>query len=87
MRYGIQLIVATAHLYGVVMYYATCFAELYLQDASYSRPEALYFWVYFIGFNAPWFFVPILLNWTALMEIGKAFTAVNVKASKAKKDR
>jgi len=73
MRHGVQLIVAIAHLYGVVLYYATSFAELYLRGASHSRPEALYFWVYFVGFNAPWFFVPTALIWSALTEIRDAF--------------
>jgi hypothetical protein len=26
---------------------------------EFSRPEPLYFWVYFVGFNIPWFVVPI----------------------------
>lgn len=44
-----------AHLYGVALYYLTNWAE----GVSYSRPEVLYFWVYYVGFNAPWATVPL----------------------------
>lgn len=48
------MVVCVAHLYGVTLYYATNWAE----GVSYSRPEFLYYWVYYAGFNAPWVFVP-----------------------------
>lgn len=43
-----------AHLYGVALYYATNWFE----GVSYSRPEFIYFWVYYVGFNMPWAVVP-----------------------------
>jgi len=49
---------STAHLYGVALYYATCYAEKLAHDISYSRPEPLYFWGYYVGMNAPWVVVP-----------------------------
>jgi cholestenol Delta-isomerase len=52
-----QTIVAVMHLYGVSIYYATSLVEL-SQGVSYSRPEPLYFWGYFVAFNAPWIIVP-----------------------------
>jgi cholestenol delta-isomerase len=46
------------HLYGVALYYGTCgFAE-HMRGLSYSRPEAVYYWGYFVGMNAPWVVVP-----------------------------
>jgi hypothetical protein len=54
-RHALQLIVCTAHLYGVALYYLTNWVE----GVSYSRPEFLYFWVYYVGFNLPWAIVPL----------------------------
>jgi cholestenol delta-isomerase len=46
------------HLYGVALYYGTCgFAE-HMRGLSYSRPETLYYWGYYVGMNAPWVVVP-----------------------------
>ncbi|OAA53432.1 Emopamil-binding protein [Cordyceps fumosorosea ARSEF 2679] len=58
-RHFLQVIVCTAHLYGVMLYYATNWADHRLTGVSYSRPEFLYYWVYYVGFNAPWFCVPL----------------------------
>lgn len=51
----------TAHLFGVLLYYGTCHFEYRLTGVSHSRPEFLYFWVYYVGFNAPWVVVPAVL--------------------------
>lgn len=50
---------SVAHLYGVALYYSTCYAEEAYKGVVYSRPEFLYFWVYYVGFNAPWVFIPL----------------------------
>lgn len=47
------------HLYGVALYYSTSLAERALVGTMHSRPEVLYFWVYYVGFNAPWVVVPL----------------------------
>ena len=57
-RYILQTIVCVGHLYGVAIYYSTSLAEFYANGKLYSRPEFLYFWVYFVGFNMPWVVVP-----------------------------
>ncbi|KAM0256455.1 hypothetical protein ACHAQJ_004980 [Trichoderma viride] len=57
-RHVFQIVVCVAHLYGVALYYATNWAEQRFHGVSYSRPEFLYFWVYYVGFNAPWAIVP-----------------------------
>jgi cholestenol delta-isomerase len=57
-RHLLQAIVCVGHLYGVALYYGTCgFAE-HMRGISYSRPEALYYWGYYVGMNAPWAVVP-----------------------------
>ncbi|ROT35929.1 hypothetical protein SODALDRAFT_328313 [Sodiomyces alkalinus F11] len=30
-----------------------------MHGTVHSRPEFLYFWVYYVGFNAPWVVVPM----------------------------
>lgn len=58
LRHPLQIIVSVAHLYGVALYYLTCFVEEKLNGVTYSRPELQYFGGYFIGFNAPWIIIP-----------------------------
>ncbi|PHH62938.1 hypothetical protein CDD81_6571 [Ophiocordyceps australis] len=74
-RHALQSIVCTMHLYGVALYYATSLAE----DVSYSRPEPLYFWLYYVGFNAPWVFVPLLLLRDSYSQIKAAFKTAGLK--------
>ncbi|KAG9251517.1 Emopamil-binding protein [Emericellopsis atlantica] len=71
LRHPLQIIVCTAHLYGVALYYATSEMDV----TSYSRPEALYYWVYYVGFNAPWATVPFWLLWDSVGAISNAFKA------------
>lgn len=47
-----------AHLYGVTLYYLTNWVEGRMSGVVYSRPEVLYYWIYYVGFNAPWVIVP-----------------------------
>jgi hypothetical protein len=58
-RHVVQVIVCTAHAYGVALYYLTNWNESRVHGVAYSRPEALYFWVYYVGFNLPWAVVPL----------------------------
>ena len=58
LRHPVQMMVCMGHLYGVVLYYATSTAEHHFRGVAHCRPEALYLWVYYIGFNLPWVVVP-----------------------------
>lgn len=58
LRHPLQIIVSVAHLYGVALYFSTSFIEERFRGVAYSRPEAQYFWVYYVGFNAPWVIIP-----------------------------
>ncbi|KAL5888741.1 hypothetical protein ACKVWC_003999 [Pyricularia oryzae] len=58
-----------AHLYGVVLYYATSFADMEIKGVAHSRPEFLYFWVYFVGMNLPWAIVPSAILWASIKKI------------------
>lgn len=57
-RYPLQAIVSLGHLYGDVLYLSTSLVDLYMRGVSYSRPEAYYFWFYFLFLNLIWVFVP-----------------------------
>ncbi len=54
----LQIAVSIGHLYGVALYYGTCSFEYHLRGNSHSRPEFLYYWVYYVAFNMPWMVVP-----------------------------
>ncbi|EAQ91049.1 hypothetical protein CHGG_02984 [Chaetomium globosum CBS 148.51] len=72
-RHLLQTVVCVGHLYGVALYYGTCgFAE-HMRGLSYSRPEVMYYWVYYAGMNAPWAVVPGLLLWRSWGAVQAAF--------------
>ena len=60
-RHPLQIIVSMGQLYGDVLYFATCFFDHKVYGAVYSRPETLYFWVYFVTLNAFWIVIPFWL--------------------------
>ncbi|KAF4969680.1 hypothetical protein FSARC_3126 [Fusarium sarcochroum] len=75
-RHVVQVIVCTAHVYGVALYYLTNWNESRVHGVAYSRPETLYFWVYYVGFNLPWAVVPLVLLRDSWQQIVKAFAAL-----------
>lgn len=58
LRHPLQIVMCMAHLYGVALYYSTSLVETHFTGLAHSRPEFLYFWVYYVGFNLPWAIVP-----------------------------
>ena len=58
LRFPIQLIVSVGQFYGDALYYATSFFDHYVAGISYSRPEAFYYWFYFILMNFFWLVIP-----------------------------
>ncbi|KAH7313383.1 Emopamil-binding protein [Stachybotrys elegans] len=83
-RHVLQIVVCTAHLYGVILYYGTNWTEMQFHGVAYSRPEFLYFWVYYIGFNLPWAVVPFGLLYDSYRRINRAFTALQEKEAASK---
>ncbi|KAJ3293537.1 hypothetical protein HDU79_000238 [Rhizoclosmatium sp. JEL0117] len=51
----LQFVISCGHLYGLLMYYGT---EMF-DGFSHASPTFLHFYVYFLGFNFPWFVVPV----------------------------
>jgi cholestenol delta-isomerase len=84
LRYPLQAIVSLGQLYGDVLYYATCLFDHYLMNIAYSRPEAYYFWVYFVGMNAFWIVIPGCLIWNSFKHTKRAFRALQEKEKKGK---
>ncbi|KAK1978826.1 emopamil binding protein [Colletotrichum cereale] len=80
-RYPLQVIMCVGHLYGVVLYYSTSLTELYFNDVSHSRPEFLYFWVYYVGFNAPWVVVPAVVLSQSVVYIKNGLRGRHVKVA------
>ncbi|KAM3423442.1 hypothetical protein BST61_g873 [Cercospora zeina] len=82
-RYPLQIIVSLAHLYGDTLYYATSFFDEAVHGISYSRPEPVYFWFYFVLMNSLWIVIPAALilqsSWTAASAIAAAGKRVESK--------
>jgi len=76
-RYSLQLIVSLGQFYGDVLYYATSMFDDHIYNLSYSRPEAAYYWGYFVLMNAFWIVIPGFLMWQSVSATWSAFSAVN----------
>ncbi|KAJ3076237.1 hypothetical protein HDU98_004850 [Podochytrium sp. JEL0797] len=80
-RHLVQLVVSCGQLYGLLIYYGT---EIF-DGFTHSSPAILHFWVYFWGFNAPWFVVPVLVVRSSGSVIVRACAELEGKAGKRKK--
>ncbi|KAJ3494037.1 hypothetical protein NLG97_g4337 [Lecanicillium saksenae] len=85
-RHFLQILICMAHLYGVLLYYSTNWVDYRFSGISYSRPEFLYYWVYYVGFNAPWFFVPLGLLYDSWSHITSAIVFQRDAQLTAKKE-
>ncbi|KAF2621448.1 3-beta-hydroxysteroid-Delta(8),Delta(7)-isomerase [Macroventuria anomochaeta] len=77
LRYSLQLIVSLGQFYGDVLYYATSLFDHYILDVAYTRPEAAYYWGYFVLMNFFWIAVPGYLMYQSVDASVRAFRAVN----------
>ncbi|KAJ2492392.1 hypothetical protein IWW37_001439 [Coemansia sp. RSA 2050] len=69
-RYIAQLCASVLHLYSVALYFGTEMAAA----ESNCRPEALYYYGYFMAMNAPWAVVPLVLVVQSLGAITRAMS-------------
>ncbi|KAJ0107550.1 hypothetical protein J7T55_007740 [Diaporthe amygdali] len=76
LRHPLQSIISLGQLYGDVLYFGICTFDFALKGVEYSRPEADYFWGYYVFFNAFWIIIPIYLLVQSTQETMMAFTAV-----------
>jgi cholestenol delta-isomerase len=73
LRHPLQIIVSLGQLYGDVLYYATFFFDESVYGAVYCRPEAFYFWAYFVMLNGFWVVIPGWLIVQSTIESSRAF--------------
>lgn len=57
-RHAVQLVVSGGQFYGDALYFLTNFMDEWYKGISYSRPEPLYYWGYFVGMNIIWIVIP-----------------------------
>ncbi|KAL9129480.1 MAG: hypothetical protein Q9217_002076 [Psora testacea] len=58
LRHPLQAMVSLGQIYGDVLYYATSMFDHYHKGLTYFRPEAYYFWCYYIFMNLIWIVIP-----------------------------
>lgn len=58
LRHSFQIIVSLGQLYGDVLYYGTSMFDHFVANKQYSRPEAYYFWCYYVLMNTFWIIFP-----------------------------
>lgn len=73
LRYPLQSVISLGQLYGDVLYYATCSFDKIVEGIVYTRPEAFYYWCYYMLMNSFWIVIPLALVWQSMAEVGKAF--------------
>lgn len=85
LRHPFQLIVSLGQFYGDVLYFSTSLFDEYILNVRYSRPEAFYYWFYFVLMNSFWIVIPLVLMWSSVRWTGLAFKALarTEKSSKA----
>ncbi|KAI8959299.1 3-beta-hydroxysteroid-Delta(8),Delta(7)-isomerase [Daldinia sp. FL1419] len=86
LRHPLQSIVSLGQMYGDVLYYGTCYVDFVEFGREYSRPEAAYYWGYYVFLNAFWIVIPLCLVVSSARETSRAFTKANasLKAQKTK---
>jgi cholestenol Delta-isomerase len=57
-RTPVQIMVCFGHMYSDTLYYATSWLDFYMHGVSHCRPEAYYYWVYYVAMNGVWMVVP-----------------------------
>ena len=83
LRYPLQLIVSLGQLYGLILYYATCAFEELVHGVVLSRPERVYYYVYYVACNAFWVFIPGWLIYQSVRETSTAFAENDVGTNSA----
>lgn len=57
-RHPVQSLVSIGQIYGDTLYYMTNTFDIFYRGVSYSRPEFIYFWFYYVFINSFWIFIP-----------------------------
>lgn len=73
LRHPISIIVSLGQFYGDVLYYATCFFNEKVYNEVYCRPEAFYFYAYYVLMNAFWIVIPGFIMIQSVCATAQAF--------------
>jgi cholestenol Delta-isomerase len=63
-RWCLIIVLSTFQLYGDILYFAT----YWFDGGDFTRPEPLYFWLYFVVMNGIWVVVPLWCVWVAVRQ-------------------
>lgn len=58
MQHPLRIIVSVGHIYSDILYFVTSIYAHHRHGISYSRPEAIYFWGYYVFLNLLWIVIP-----------------------------
>ncbi|KAI9776806.1 MAG: hypothetical protein M1839_009357 [Geoglossum umbratile] len=72
-RHPVQALVSSGQFYGDFLYFATNTLDYAYNGVAYSRPEALYYWGYFVGINGFWIVIPSYCIYSSMKETVGAF--------------
>jgi len=72
-RHPIQSLVSIGQIYGDTLYYATNTFDIYYRGVSYSRPEWVYFWFYYVIINSFWIIIPGFCLYQSMKATAAAF--------------
>jgi len=81
LRHPLQIIVSVGQLYGLILYYATSMFDHYYKGVAYSRPEFVYFWIYYFLINFIWAIIPSMLLYSSVTTVARAFKALEEQAT------
>lgn len=83
-RHLLQAIISVAHLYSLTLYLFTEYRNEKITGESSTVPGFLYFWVYYIGFNLAWAFVPLGKSCARVMGVDEAMALCVSRADEEK---
>lgn len=86
LRHPVSCLVSLGQIYGDILYYATCYFNEKVYDLVYCRPEAFYFYMYYILCNAFWIVIPGYILWIGLVESHKAFAHLQASTKSKKRN-
>lgn len=82
LRHPVQILLSIGQLYGCVLYFAIAHFSDAVQGVAYSRPEACYYYGYYVAFNAPWIIIPSILIYRSFGACTAAFKALDTQKTK-----
>lgn len=85
LRHPLQSIISLGQIYGDILYLGTSTMEFVRLGVEYSRPEAYYYWGYYVFLNVIWIIYPCYLLIQSTRETVGAFAAVKKAGKKVGK--